>query len=285
MKALNALSESFLRTHPAEAAVALEDVDEKALARFFARLDSEAAAKVFEQLDPEVAAECLCRMTPRAAASIAGGLSAQARMVTLRLMPERRRERLLSALDESIAEHTRRMLHFADESVAALMNTDVLTLQEDMRTDEAMRRIRRSRLRSEGELYVLDRKHGLVGITSLHALLKAPPAQLVSESADTDCARILASTSQRDLVLHPLWVEYNSVAVVDNDGVLLGAIDHRTLVRAGEGTRSGARDDGGLEAALALGELYWVGLTGMLDGLAGRGLVTTRKEEPDDGEG
>ena len=61
MKALNALSESFLRNHPAEAALVLEDVDEKPLARFFSRLDPIAAARVFEQLDPQVAAECLGR--------------------------------------------------------------------------------------------------------------------------------------------------------------------------------------------------------------------------------
>ena len=62
MKASNALSESFLRNHPAEAALVLEDVDEKPLARFFSHLDPIAAARVFEQLDPEVAAECLGRI-------------------------------------------------------------------------------------------------------------------------------------------------------------------------------------------------------------------------------
>lgn len=283
MKALNALSESFLRTHPTEAALALEDVDQKPLVRFFSRLDPGAAAKVFEHLDPEVAAECLGHMTPRAAATIAGELSAHARVVTLRLMSERKRERLLVTLEEIVAEQTRRLLRFADDSVATLMDTDMLTLPEDMRTDEAMRRIRRSRRQFEGELYVLDRKHALVGVTTLHALLKASPTQLVSECVNAECARVLASTLQRDLPLHPLWVEHNSVAVVDDDGVLLGVVDHRAVAKAGERIRSGNRNEGGLEAALALGELYWVGLTGMLDGLAGRSLAAGKRGDPDDG--
>lgn len=283
MKAMNALSESFLESHPTEAALALEDVDQKPLARFFARLDPGAAAKVFEHLDPEVAAGCLGRMTPRAAASIVEKLSPHACVVTLRLMPEDRRERVLATLDEQTGEQARRMLRYGDVSVAALMDTDVLTLHDDMRTDEAMRRIRRSRLQFEGEIHVLDRKHTLVGVTTLHALLKAPPDQLVSESVNADCARVLGSMAQRDLVLHPLWVEHNSVAVVDNDGVLLGVVDHRTVAKAAERLRSEIRNEGGLEAALALGELYWVGLTGILDGLAGRTLPTTRREEPDHG--
>lgn len=285
MKALNALSESFLESHPAEAALALEHVELKSLARFFAPLTPEAAAKVFEHFDPEVGAGCLGLMTPRAAASIVEKLSAHACVVLLRLMSERRRERVMTTLDGSIAEQTRRLLRFSSGSAAALMDTDVLTLQEDMRTDEAMRRIRRSRLQFQGELYVLDRRHKLVGVTTLHVLLKAPPDQLVSESVNPDCARVLGNTAQRDLVLHPIWVEHNSVAVVDDDGVLLGVVDHRTVARAGERLRSEVRNDGGLDAALALGELYWVGLTGMLDGLAGRSLATTRKEESEHGAG
>ena len=283
MKALNALSESFLQAHPEEAALALEDVDTKPLARFFSRLNSGAAAKVFEQLDPEVAAVCLGHMAPRAAASIAGDLGAHTRVVIMRLMSERRRERLLSTLEDMVAEQTRRMLHFADESVAALMDTDVATLAADMRTDEAMRRIRRSRRQFDGDLYVLDRQHALVGVTTLHALLKAPPAQSVSESANAECARVLAGTLQQDLLNHPLWVEHNSVAVVDNDGVLLGVVDHRSIAKASERIRSVNRNEGGLEAALALGELYWVGLTGMLDGLAGRRDLARRRGVVDDG--
>lgn len=283
MKALNALSESFLQDHPLEAALVLDDVDEKSLARFFRRLSPGAAANVFENLDPEVAAGCLGEMTPRAAASIAEELNARTRAMTLRLMSERRRERLLATLEKGVAEQTRRMLRFADESVATLMETDVLTLQEDMRRDEAMRRIRRSRLQCEGELYVLDRKHMLVGVTSLRALLKIPPDQLVSEAVNTECARVFASTTQQDILLHPLWAEHNSVAVVDDDGVLLGIVDHRKVARASEGIRSASRNDGGVEAALALGELYWVGLTGILDGLAGRSFVASKREGPDDG--
>jgi magnesium transporter len=283
MKALNALSESFLESHPVDAALALEDVEQKSLARFFAGLAPEAAGKVFEHLDPEVGAGCLGLMTPRAAASIVEKLSAHACVVILRLMSERRRERILSTLDDSVAEQTRRMLRFSGESAAALMDTDVLTLQEDMRTDEAMRRIRRSRLQFEGELYVLDRKHKLVGVTTLHVLIKAPPDRPVSESVNPECARVLGDTPQRDLVLHPIWVEHNSVAVVDDDGVLLGVVDHRTVAKAGERLRTENRNDGGLDAALALGELYWVGLTGMLDGLAGRSLSTSKKEESEHG--
>lgn len=123
-----------------------------------------------------------------------------------------------------------------------------------------MRRLRRSRRQIEGEIYVLDRKHALLGVTTMHALVKAPPDQLISESTSTECARMLAATPQRDLVFHPLWVEHNSVAVVDEDNVLLGVVDHRAVEKAGERLRAARKNESGLEAALALGELYWLAL-------------------------
>lgn len=283
MKALNALSESFLQTHPLEAALALEEADQKDLAKFFGGLTPAAAANVMENLDPEIAGGCLSRMTPRSAASIVEELGAHARIVALRQMPERRRQGVLAALEERVAEQTRRMLRFPDDSVAALMETDVVTLPADMRTAEAMRRLRRSRREIVGELYVVNRKHALVGITTMHALFKAPPDQPVSDSMSGECARVLAGTRQRDLVFHPLWADHNSAAVVDEDDVLLGVVEHRALARERERLREAGRDEGGLQAALALGELYWMGLSGILDGLAGGGIAARRREERDHG--
>jgi magnesium transporter len=283
MKALNALSESFLQTHPLEAALALEGADQKALAHFFGSLAPAAAASVMEHLDPEIAGGCLSRMTPRSAASIVQELSANARIVALRQVSDRRREGVLGALEEQIAEQTRRMLHFSSDSVAALMDTDAITLSADMRIKEAMRRLRRSQRQVDGELYVLSRKHELVGVTTMHTLLKAPPDQLISETMSTECARVSAGTPQHGLVRHPLWVEHNSAAVVDEDNVFLGVVDHRTVARAGERLRSANKDEGGLEAVLALGELYWLGLSGILDGLAGGGMAARKTEDGDHG--
>ena len=283
MKALDALSESFLARHPLEAALVLEGVEEKTLARFLGRMEPQAAGRVAEHFDPEVTAACLGRMTLGAAAAILAGMNPHARDVALRQMPARRREGALSHLDEQTAEQARRMLRFPGDSVASLMDTQVLTLPEDMRVDEAMRRIRRIRRQPGEEVYVLDRKHRLVGVTTLYELLVARPDQTVSESMQPDCPRLFASTPQRSLLGHPLWAAHNSVAVVDADEVLLGVVDHRTVASAAEKLPA-RRQDEGLEAALALGELYWMGLTGMLDGLAGRALAESTKEDANRGK-
>lgn len=264
------LGESFMRDHPVEAALALEDVEPKELGRFISRKPADQTAYVLEYLDNEVVAECLRSMTPGAAAAIVQYLRPQTRMVTLRLMPARNRERILGSLEKAVAEQVRRSLNFREGSVAELMETAVRTLTGDTKSGEALHQIRRTRRDAAGTFFVLDRQHRVTGITDLHTLMRSPRDEPVSESARDQVPRVLAGALQTDLVDHPVWAEENSVAVVDEDGVFLGAIDHRAVARARSRLLHEKTRDKGLETAIALGQLYWMGLSGVLDGLAGR---------------
>ena len=145
----------------------------------------------------------------------------------------------------------------------------------DTKCGEALQRIRRTRRDAAGTFFVLDRQHRVTGITELHTLMRSPKDQPVSESARTQVPRVLAGTLQADLVDHPVWAEENSVAVVDEDGVFLGAVDHRAVARA----------RGRLlhERAYDTGELYWMGLSGVLDGFSGRRAERTPTKESADG--
>lgn len=283
MKVSVSLGESFMRAHPVEAALALEDVEPKELARFFGRIPADQTASVLEFLDNEVVAACLQSMTPGTAGAIVERLRPQTRMVVLRLMPARSRDRILATLEEAIAEQTRRSLRFREGSVAELMETAVRTLTGDTKSGEALQRIRRTRRDAVGTFFVLDRQHRVTGITDLHTLMRSPRDQPISESAREQVPRVLAGTLQSDLVDHPVWAEENSVAVVDEDGVFLGAIDHRAVARARNRLQHDKSRNVGLETAIALGELYWMGLSGVLDGLAGRHDESKKAEEADNG--
>lgn len=268
MKALTTLSRSFLERHPAEAARVLEQLPDKALARYMARLPPESTAPVLTELDAEAAAGCLRNMTPGTAAAIAQRLDDRVRVAALRRMPERSRERICAAFDEGIAEHTRRLLAVASGSVAAVMDTAAVTLTEDMRVSDAVQRIRRTRTELDGEIFVLNHDRHPVGTTSVHALTKGPRDEPVSSRSRPLVTSVPGNAPQSMLLEPGLWAAHNSVAVVDEDGVFLGVVDHRRVAGLLESLTLDRKGSDGLETLLALGELYWMGLSGMLDGLA-----------------
>jgi len=78
--------------------------------------------------------------------------------------------------------------------------------------------------------------------------------------------------------VHPGWYEHDSLPVVDERGVYLGAVRHERL-RQQQGAPGARRTRGGVEAVVALGELYWLGLSGLVTGLASAGPRATRGEE------
>ena len=275
------IGETFMRAHPVEAALALEDAEPKDIARFFSRMPADLCAPVIEYLDNGLAAESLADMPPGAAAAIVEHLRPQTRMVTLRLMPARSRDRILGALEKALGEQIRRTLRFREGSVAELMDSSVRTFAGDTKCGEALQRIRRTTRDAAGTFFLLDRQHRVIGITDLHTLVRSPRDQAVSENARTEVPRVLAGTLQSDLVNHPVWAEEGSVAVVDEDGVFLGAVDHRSAARARARLQHESAHDTGFETAIALGELYWMGLTGMLDGFSGRRREETTSKEPE----
>ena len=80
-----------------------------------------------------------------------------------------------------------------------------------------------------------------------------------------DLAKVRADTDVATVEAHPGWQEYDALPVVDEQGVFVGAIRHRAVRRMRTG---GAQpNDGG--TMLSLAELYWIGIGGMLRGLAG----------------
>jgi len=145
----------------------------------------------------------------------------------------------------------------------------VMTVAGHMSAADARRLVRAARDDPGRHLYVLDDAQHLIGVLSLHALLRAPGDETVRALAETGIPRLPAHLGQRRLLEEPQWGEHESLPVVDDDGVFLGAVDHRGLARARAALAAAPSDDDPLGAVLALGELFWVGLSGVMDGMTG----------------
>jgi hypothetical protein len=82
--------------------------------------------------------------------------------------------------------------------------------------------------------------------------LARPPVATLSPN--TECAVALS---------HPCWLETDEAPLVSRGGALLGVLRHRIL-RSSAGSAL-AMSRSGLDTALEMGELFWLGLQGILD--------------------
>lgn len=88
-------------------------------------------------------------------------------------------------------------------------------------------------------------------------------------------SRIPAAMSQEDVIRSPYWREFRALPVVDGEDRFLGAIRYQTAQALRDDLYRTRNGQGVLGTVLSLGELYWVGLSGVLataDKAGGRNL-------------
>lgn len=270
------LVETFVRRHPVSSARTLE------------RFDPAEAAAALDHVEAPDAAAVLTRMAPSQAAAALDALDEPgvvlSRMeedtaaVLLRRLPTERRGRLLELVAPEAAAPLERVLAFPEGTAGAIADPTVLALPVDVSAEEASERVRRSAETVTYYLYVVDRSGVLVGVLSLRELMLAEPRDRVETLMRGSPARLRASADRVEVVEHPGWLEFHALPVVDERGRFVGVVRYETLRMLARETE-GSPAAGLTSTALALGELYWVGLTGVIEGL---GRAAVRGTEPDE---
>ena len=143
------------------------------------------------------------------------------------------------------------------------------------------------RARRVFEVIERDRLVDRARLTGAH-LLSALRHEPLTSVMDRAVSRLPATAPRVAILNHPGWRRFHTLPVVDGGGLLVGAITHSTVhamleeEALGRSTRAET-----VTTVFALGELYWLGLSGVLDGVASavRGLAppTARGREASDG--
>lgn len=216
------------------------------------------------RLAPPSAAAALCELEPETGGRLLSRIPAEQAAALLRRLEPEARERLLGSLPDR--ERVRRLLELREGSAGALMDPRALALPEDLELEEVRRRLGRLSAHLALELYAVDREQRLVGVADLREVLdvsrRGPLADLVRKVEP-----LLATVDLATISAHPGWAERGSLPVVDERGVYLGALRAERLRGLAEGADS-RRARAGRETVVALGELYWLGLSGLVTGLA-----------------
>lgn len=260
----------FMRTHPVAAARLLEQIPAGQVSDFLATADSTSAARTLEHMNMELAAACLEEMEPEAAIGLVGELHPEAQVSVLRLMPATARKPLIDGLPEELSGPLKRMLKYPKGTVGELMDPFVFTVPEDISVQETLKRARAAKLEMPFYVYVLNREQVLVGIVSLKNLIRTKRNNPLSSEMRRELVSLNAASAQAEMLKSPYWREFHILPVIDDDGLFQGVVRYQTIARLREERAGEPGKDDLLETALALGELYWMGLSGVVDGFSGR---------------
>jgi magnesium transporter len=270
MSATPLVCNAFMRKHPVEAARLLEKYSSRQLAALFEQTSSESVAPTLEHMSPDLGADCLAAMETRSATQLFALLHTDCQLAVMRVSKPVIREALLEALGNEISEPLKVMLRYPEGTVGELMDAFVLTVPDDITVQEALKRARAVALELPFYVYVLDRKQRLVGVISLKNLIRGKRSELVSSLMNRDVLALNPLAPKAAMVKSPYWRSFHTLPVTDEDGVFLGVVRYQTISRLREELGPESGEEQVMDTALALGELYWMGLAGVMDGIAGR---------------
>lgn len=273
----------FLEKHPVDAARVMDRFAGGLSSSVLEGLDPSRVAPVIGAMSDHVAAECIAEMEPGKGAEVLAELDLDQDSALLRRVSESRRTELLQAMPADRSALLVRVLHFPPGSAGALMDPKVLSVPDSLTVGEALEQVRAAPHLAIYYLYLVDGSSRLSGVVNLRELMLADPESALVDKMATNVDSLAATADRRAILVHPGWAEYHALPVVDEAGRFVGVLRYETLRRL-EGQARTELPSASLAASL--GELYWVGLSGILRGIgqaAAPGSWESPEEFPDAG--
>lgn len=265
MTAITALLETFAQEHPNDVARLLDRGNAEQVAPLLRGLDRDSSARLLSRMNPSIAAGVLMRMARAEAAPLLAAVGASRAALILSHVDAAARRGFLEEMTGREADAVRRLLVHTARTAGSIMDAMVLSVADDATAGEALAQVKQHAAHVLFYLYVVDREQRLVGVLTLSELLGAdldtPVQSLMTDRPDAIGSR----ASLLAIAAHPAWRHFHALPVVDERGVLLGAIRYETARRIESELGQAVNQSDVSQTAGALAQLYAIGALGMIE--------------------
>jgi Mg/Co/Ni transporter MgtE len=166
------------------------------------------------QLNSEQASDILEEMEPDEAADVLGDL------------PEEKALELLGLMDVEEAEDIQELMEHEDDTAGGLMNSDYLSIAEDLTVGDAISRIRllAPEIETVYYAYVVDPEERLLGVVSLKDLLINQSDTPIAEIMATNLKSVQVESTPEEIL--EIIAKYNLIAVpvIEKEGKMAGIV-------------------------------------------------------------
>lgn len=189
-------------------------------------IDPEDYGETLEELSEDVKDGIVARMDTDELFEATEGMETDDVAYVLRSLPDNVSQEVLSQMDAQDRHRIETSLSYPEDTAGGLMNTDFITIRDDVDVDVVLRylRMRESLPEATDALYVVDEDNVLTGHVSLTTLVTSQPDTQISEVMDDADEAINVNTSDDDVASIFERRDWVSAPVIDDENHLLGRI-------------------------------------------------------------
>ncbi|MGB3149027.1 MAG: hypothetical protein WBB27_00075 [Maribacter sp.] len=264
MNANQTVLNDFVTKHPFAAAKALELLPNEDIANYFETLTLEKKALLFSFMETKRAAECVVLLSPNKTKELLEKAEVSLIASLLKTLETRQRNQLLNSISSERSAIISRQLEVLPNTVASIMEPATIVTKKIMVKD-VLQLLKRADAKEELYLYVVDLEGVFKGIVRPKELLLADQDESMENLMLTSVRSFLKDIPVKSILEHPVWQEYYEIPILDSSGKILGKLPHRCLLKH-INTPGKTSSNEIATTGSAIGELYRIGLTGLLQG-------------------
>lgn len=264
MNANQTVLNDFISTHPFAAARSLALLTNEEVVLFLQTISFKKRAILFRLMTIEKAAAILILMPQNKAKELIENSDVSFIASVLKKIENPLRNELLNALLSKKRIIIKRQLAFLPNTVASIMESAVIAAKQ-MSHSEALELIKQSDKKDECYLYVISVDGIFEGIIRLRELLLADQKDSIEHLLIKNTPHFLSDIPIKNISNHPAWKEYQEIPVLDTSGKLLGKLPFRYTVNFKQKPNDNSSNEIA-ETGSALGDLYRIGIAGLLQG-------------------
>lgn len=208
-------------------AEAVSDIeDTKKIIFIFKTVKSEYTADLFTELKTEVKEDVINLLSNDELADVLEQQFTDDLVDDLEELPANVVTRVLKNVSKERRATINKLLNYKEDSAGSIMTTEFVSLLSNTTADEAIKTIRKTGKNKETiyTLFVMDNKRNLVGILDLDDLIFASGDTPLSEIMNRDFVTVNVDDDQEEVANIVKRYDLNAIAVLNNDGRLVGLI-------------------------------------------------------------